>query len=185
MFSEFDYKIPTVFSPSLSLLSSEMELQRSFLGLLLGFLVLSLTPLSSARFVVEKNSLRVTSPDKIKGTYDSAIGNFGIPQYGGSMAGAVLYPKENQKGCKEFSEFGISFKSTPGALPTFVLVDRGGTHSFLSSSLIIVMSFEVQFDCFVNLEGTLFVVLNNLMSTMSLEVQFVCFVNLGVTLFAE
>ncbi|PQQ00536.1 vacuolar-sorting receptor 3 [Prunus yedoensis var. nudiflora] len=102
-----------------------MELQRSLLGLLLGFLVLSLTPLSSARFVVEKNSLRVTSPDKIKGTYDSAIGNFGIPQYGGSMAGTVLYPKENQKGCKEFSEFGISFKSTPGALPTFVLVDRG------------------------------------------------------------
>ncbi|KAJ1397293.1 PA domain [Sesbania bispinosa] len=78
-----------------------------------------------ARFVVEKNSLTVTSPDKIKGTHDSAIGNFGIPQYGGSMAGNVVYPKDNQKGCKEFDEFGISFKSKPGALPTIVLLDRG------------------------------------------------------------
>ncbi|XP_050363891.1 vacuolar-sorting receptor 3-like [Argentina anserina] len=102
-----------------------MELQGSKLGLFLGFLVVFMAPLSTARFVVEKNSLRVTSPDKIKGKYDSAIGNFGLPQYGGSMAGAVIYPKENQKGCKEFSEFGLSYKSTPGALPTFLLVDRG------------------------------------------------------------
>ncbi|KAM5549586.1 hypothetical protein ABKV19_000821 [Rosa sericea] len=102
-----------------------MELQRSAVGLFLGFLVLSVAPLSTARFVVEKNSLRVTSPDKIKGKYDSAIGNFGLPQYGGSMSGAVIYPKENQKGCKEFSEFGLSYKSDPGALPTFLLVDRG------------------------------------------------------------
>lgn len=42
------------------------------------------------------------------------------------MAGTVVYPKENQKGCKEFVDFGISFQSKPGALPTFVLVDRGG-----------------------------------------------------------
>lgn len=81
---------------------------------------------SDARFVVEKNSLSVTSPESIKGTHDSAIGNFGIPQYGGSMAGTVIYPKENQKSCKEFSDFSISFKSQPGALPTFLLVDRGG-----------------------------------------------------------
>eukprot|EP00258_Populus_trichocarpa_P023125 XP_024439144.1 vacuolar-sorting receptor 3 isoform X1 [Populus trichocarpa] len=103
-----------------------MALKRSSLNLFLGFLVISLiAPRSIARFVVEKNSLRVTSPDKIKGTYDSAIGNFGIPQYGGSMAGAVVYPKDNKKGCKEFDGFGISFQSKPGALPTFVLVDRG------------------------------------------------------------
>ncbi|XP_038684742.1 vacuolar-sorting receptor 3-like [Tripterygium wilfordii] len=94
----------------------------------LGFLLLlflSVVPNSVARFVVEKNSLTVTSPEGIKGTHDSAIGNFGIPQYGGSMAGAVVYPKENRKGCREFSEVGISFQSKPGALPTFVLVDRG------------------------------------------------------------
>ncbi|GLU09056.1 hypothetical protein SLE2022_259340 [Rubroshorea leprosula] len=99
-----------------------MELRRS---LLLGFLFLNVVQVSVARFVVEKNSLMVTSPEKIKGTHDSAIGNFGIPQYGGSMAGVVVYPNRNQKGCREFNEFGISFHSKPGALPTFVLVDRG------------------------------------------------------------
>ncbi|XP_031279202.1 uncharacterized protein LOC116137663, partial [Pistacia vera] len=85
----------------------------------------SYAPNSMARFVVEKNSLMVTSPEKIKGSHDSAIGNFGIPQYGGSMAGTVVYPKENQKGCKGFDQFRIKFESKPGALPNFVLVDRG------------------------------------------------------------
>ncbi|XP_068656258.1 vacuolar-sorting receptor 3-like [Aristolochia californica] len=93
------------------------------IGYFLGFLLL-LIPVS-ARFIVEKNSLAVTSPETIKGNYDSAIGNFGIPQYGGSMAGTVVYPKNNQKGCKGFDDVGISFKSRTGALPTFVLVDRG------------------------------------------------------------
>lgn len=96
------------------------------LKLFLGFLILSLNVHTSvSRFVVEKNSLMVTSPEKIKGSHDSAIGNFGIPQYGGSMAGAVTYPKENRKGCREFGDFRISFKAKPGALPNFVLVDRG------------------------------------------------------------
>ncbi|KAG9440469.1 hypothetical protein H6P81_020634 [Aristolochia fimbriata] len=93
------------------------------IGYFLGFLLV-LFPVS-ARFIVEKNSLAVTSPESIKGNYDSAIGNFGIPQYGGSMAGTVVYPKDNQKGCKGFDDVGISFKSRIGALPTFVLVDRG------------------------------------------------------------
>ncbi|KAM6553439.1 hypothetical protein CsatB_014201 [Cannabis sativa] len=106
-----------------------MELQRSvMMRLFLGFLLLSFAPISiHGRFVVEKNSLRVTSSDRISRTNDSAIGNFGIPQYSGSMAGNVLYPKDNQKGCKEFSDFGISFQSKPGALPTFILLDRGGS----------------------------------------------------------
>ncbi|TYH85998.1 hypothetical protein ES332_D01G010600v1, partial [Gossypium tomentosum] len=89
------------------------------------FMLLSLISNCYARFEVEKNSLTVTSPEKIKGTHDSAIGNFGIPQYGGSMAGVVVYPEENRKACKTFDDFGISFKSKPGSLPTYVLVDRG------------------------------------------------------------
>uniref|UniRef100_A0A1J3K660 Vacuolar-sorting receptor 3 n=1 Tax=Noccaea caerulescens TaxID=107243 RepID=A0A1J3K660_NOCCA len=99
--------------------------QNQLLCFLLPWLLLSMPFCCEARFVVEKNSLSVTSPDSIKGAHDSAIGNFGIPQYGGSMAGTVVYPKENQKSCKEFSDFSISFKSQPGALPTFLLVDRG------------------------------------------------------------
>ncbi|KAK6143646.1 hypothetical protein DH2020_023994 [Rehmannia glutinosa] len=100
-------------------------------AILLVFLVLILTELVAGRFVVEKNSLRVTSPDSIKGTHDSAIGNFGIPQYGGSMAGTVVYPKDNKKGCKSFDDFGISFKAKPGAMPNFVLVDRGDLKRFV------------------------------------------------------
>ncbi|MBA0791653.1 hypothetical protein Gohar_016221, partial [Gossypium harknessii] len=53
------------------------------------------------------------------------LGTLGYLNMGGSMAGVVVYPKENQKACKSFDDFGISFKSKPGSLPTFVLVDRG------------------------------------------------------------
>ncbi|PSS02863.1 Vacuolar-sorting receptor 4 like, partial [Actinidia chinensis var. chinensis] len=102
-----------------------MEFGRSVVVLFLGFLLLNLCAPTLARFMVEKNSLAVTSPDSIRGTHDSAIGNFGIPQYGGSMAGTVVYPKENRKGCQSFDESGTPFKSKPGALPNFVLVDRG------------------------------------------------------------
>ncbi|XP_054788380.1 uncharacterized protein LOC129294213 isoform X1 [Prosopis cineraria] len=64
----------------------------------------------------------MTSPEKIKGTQDSAIENFGIPQYGGSMAGNIVCLKENHKGC---TKLGDSFKTKPGALPTILLLDRG------------------------------------------------------------
>ena len=106
---------------------AEAEISKTMTKQFLCFLLLLSIPfLCESRFVVEKNSLSVTSPDSIKGAHDCAIGNFGIPQYGGSMGGTVVYPKENQKSCKEFSDFSISFKSQPGALPTFLLVDRGG-----------------------------------------------------------
>ncbi|KAF3447949.1 hypothetical protein FNV43_RR08656 [Rhamnella rubrinervis] len=80
---------------------------------------------SLGRFVVEKNSLKVTSPNSLKGLYECAIGNFGIPQYGGTLVGMVVYPKANQKACKSFDDVDISFKSKPGGLPTFLLADRG------------------------------------------------------------
>lgn len=105
--------------------------------------MLLLSPPSMAKFVVEKNSLTVTSPDNIKGTHDSAIGNFGIPQYGGSMAGNVVYPKDNQNGCTEFDEYGISFKSKPGALPTVVLVDRGSKILLFPLFSRLILRFQV------------------------------------------
>lgn len=76
------------------------------------------------RFVVEKNNLRVTSPAIIKGVYKCAIGNFGVPQYGGNMIGVVMHPNANQKACGSFDD--VSLKSKPGHMPVFVLVDRGG-----------------------------------------------------------
>ncbi|CAN0846922.1 Vacuolar-sorting receptor 1 [Linum grandiflorum] len=99
-------------------------MMRAKLGLLsVFFLVLCGSCLG--KFVVEKNSLKVTSPDSLKGVYECAIGNFGVPQYGGTLLGTVVYPKSNTKGCKSFQDFDLSFKSKPGGLPTFLLIDRG------------------------------------------------------------
>ncbi|TQE13675.1 hypothetical protein C1H46_000682 [Malus baccata] len=53
-----------------------------------------------ARFVVEKNSLKVTAaPSSMKGVYECAIGNLGIPQYEGTLVGIVYHPKPNQMAC--------------------------------------------------------------------------------------
>lgn len=78
------------------------------------------------RFVVEKNNLKVTSPESVKGIYECAIGNFGVPQYGGTMVGSIFYPKSNQKGCKPFKDADVSWKNKPGGIPVFLLADRGG-----------------------------------------------------------
>nr|XP_017222908.1 PREDICTED: vacuolar-sorting receptor 1-like [Daucus carota subsp. sativus] len=102
----------------------------------LGFLLVNLMMVwldcCMGRFVVEKNSLKVTSPDKLKDTYECAIGNFGIPQYGGTLVGAVIYPKSNQKACKTFDD-DASFKSKPGSLPIFLLADRGDCYFTLKA----------------------------------------------------
>ncbi|KAJ3682914.1 hypothetical protein LUZ60_013141 [Juncus effusus] len=93
--------------------------------LLFSIWVVCLLRSAMAKFNVEKNSLRVTSPKSLKDVYECAIGNFGIPQYGGTMHGSVVYPKSDQKGCKSFDEFDLDFKPKPGGLPVFLLIDRG------------------------------------------------------------
>lgn len=80
------------------------------------------------RFVVEKNNLRITSPESVKGTYECAIGNFGVPQYGGTMVGSIFYPKSNRKGCRNFQDADISWKNRRAGIPVFLLADRGGTY---------------------------------------------------------
>lgn len=102
-----------------------MAMMREKLGLLVWVWFL-LCGSSFGRFVVEKNSLKMTSPTSLRGVYECAIGNFGVPQYGGTLVGTVVYPQANQKACKSFDDVGISFKSKPGGLPTFLLADRGG-----------------------------------------------------------
>lgn len=94
---------------------------------LLAVVALALADAAAGRFVVEKNSIQVTSPDELKGKYECAIGNFGVPQYGGTLHGWVQYPKSNRKACQSFDQFDISFKpKQAGGRPNFVLVDRGG-----------------------------------------------------------
>ncbi|XP_027350041.1 vacuolar-sorting receptor 1-like isoform X1 [Abrus precatorius] len=106
-----------------------MSAKSSFL-LCVSFLVLGCC---LGRFVVEKNSLKVTSPKSLKGTYECAIGNFGVPKYGGTLVGSVVYPKVNQKGCRNFSDVDVSFQSKPGSFPTFLLVDRGDCYFTLKA----------------------------------------------------
>ncbi|KAL8517033.1 hypothetical protein ACS0TY_015316 [Phlomoides rotata] len=78
------------------------------------------------RFVVEKNSLKVTAPDSLKNVYECAIGNFGVPEYGGTMTGFVYYPKSNQQACNSFKDIDdVQLKKRPGGLPVFLLADRG------------------------------------------------------------
>ncbi|XP_039016117.1 vacuolar-sorting receptor 1-like [Hibiscus syriacus] len=76
------------------------------------------------RFVVEKCSVIVMSPESAKGVYECAIGNFGIPQYGGTLVGTVVYPTANRGACQVFDN-ATSFKSMPGGFPTFLLLNRG------------------------------------------------------------
>jgi len=86
----------------------------------------------AGNFVVEENSLAVMSPDSLRGTYQSAIGNFGVPKYGGTLSGLVVYPAVNLKGCDKFPN--DYFRAKSGARPNFALVDRGGNFPSLPSS---------------------------------------------------
>ncbi|GFQ00835.1 vacuolar-sorting receptor 6 [Phtheirospermum japonicum] len=77
-----------------------------------------------SRFVVEKSSLRVVSPSNLKSTHDASIANFGVPQYGGSLLGNVMYPDKSALAC---SPFDSSFKPK-SARPTILIVDRGNCY---------------------------------------------------------
>ncbi|KAG2607796.1 hypothetical protein PVAP13_4NG273100 [Panicum virgatum] len=73
------------------------------------------------RFVVEKSSVRVLAPEHIRGHHDAAIGNFGVPDYGGTLTGVVIYPDKKATGC---AEFDTKFKSK-SRRPVILLLDRG------------------------------------------------------------
>lgn len=93
-----------------------------------GFYVVVLLLMSSralGRFVVEKNSINVMTPESLKGKRQSAIGNFGVPDYGGSMMGKVVYPEKGKNGCKSFEELDVVFNKSDSPYPLFVLTDRG------------------------------------------------------------
>ncbi|THG09372.1 hypothetical protein TEA_013788 [Camellia sinensis var. sinensis] len=82
-----------------------------------------------ARFVVEKESISVLSPLELRSKRDGAIGNFGVPVYGGSMVGAVVYPDKGFSGCNPF-DGDKPFKSK-FRLPVILLLDRGDLASLL------------------------------------------------------
>lgn len=75
------------------------------------------------RFVVEKSSISIVNPFAMRSKHDAAIANFGVPDYGGSMVGTVLYPAKGASGCSPF-DGEKPFKST-SSRPVILLVDRG------------------------------------------------------------
>lgn len=76
-----------------------------------------------SRFVVEKNSITVLSPYDLMSKHDAAIANFGVPDYGGSLIGSLVYPSKGSIGCTPF-EGDKPYKSK-SSRPTILLLDRG------------------------------------------------------------
>ena len=91
------------------------------------FACLSLLASSSlaegAAFVVEKASLQVVEPPSLRGEHDTAIGDFGVPQYGAKLVGEVVMDTSNIKACELFAEPAPKAKG-PGHGSVF-LVERG------------------------------------------------------------
>ncbi|PQP97576.1 vacuolar-sorting receptor 7 isoform X1 [Prunus yedoensis var. nudiflora] len=79
-----------------------------------------------ARFVVETGSISVLYPMNLSSKHDGAIGNFGLPDYGGSLVGAVVYPEKGSHGCEAF-EGDKPFKSR-NYRSSIVVLDRGGCY---------------------------------------------------------
>ncbi|KAM1917223.1 hypothetical protein ACFX13_036849 [Malus domestica] len=101
----------------------------AFLPKLAAFFVVLLSVFENhvhARFVVETESIKVLYPMSLRSKHDGAIGNFGRPNYGGSLVGAVVYPEKGSSGCEAF-EGDKPFKSRH-CRSTIVLLDRGGCY---------------------------------------------------------
>ncbi|XP_042028630.1 vacuolar-sorting receptor 6-like isoform X2 [Salvia splendens] len=86
-------------------------------------LVLLLSTAVESRFVVEKSSISVVSPFDKRSKHDAAIANFGVPDYGGSLTGTLVYPDKGQVGCSAFD--GDRPFKPKSSRPTILLLDRG------------------------------------------------------------
>ncbi|XP_015067102.1 vacuolar-sorting receptor 6 [Solanum pennellii] len=104
-------------------LHSPANMAALFFQLLFFSLIVSNVVLIQARFIVEKNSISVLSPYSMHSKHDASIGNFGVPDYGGSLVGTVVYPSKGANGCAEF-DGDKPFKSK-GHRPNILLLDRG------------------------------------------------------------
>lgn len=99
----------------------------NLVGFIIIFIILNTGLNVNGRFVVEKESIRVLSPYKLRSQkHDAAIGDFGVPEYGGSMVGSVVYPHQNSYACKPFDDqIKQPFKTNSTRLH-ILLLDRGG-----------------------------------------------------------
>ena len=87
-------------------------------------LALAMVQAAYGNFKVEVSSLKVEQPPEVKGKYDMALANFGVPLYGGSLKGIITFPAVNSFGCEEFpADFRLP--KLPG-FASILLLDRGG-----------------------------------------------------------
>ncbi|KAF8025427.1 hypothetical protein BT93_F2303 [Corymbia citriodora subsp. variegata] len=98
----------------------------ALLGALLLAFAFTTSSVCWAHFVVEKSSIKVLSPLSLRSKHDGAIGNFGVPKYGGILVGSVAYPGKDANGCEAF-DGDKPFKSK-SSRPTILLLDRGGCY---------------------------------------------------------
>ncbi|XP_020103412.1 vacuolar-sorting receptor 7-like [Ananas comosus] len=106
-----------------------MASRREWLAALLVLLVVATVSSVSGRFIVEKSRVRVVSPHSIRGRHEAAIANYGIPDYGGTLTGVIMYPDKKTTGCEPFD---APFKSKTRR-PVVLLLDRGGCYFALKS----------------------------------------------------
>ncbi|XP_050234397.1 vacuolar-sorting receptor 6-like [Mercurialis annua] len=97
--------------------------QHQLLCSLLCLVTLILSSGVLGRFVVEKSSISVLSPLSLRSKHDSAIGNFGVPDYGGFMVGSALFPDKGASGCQAFD--GDKPFRSKSPRPAILLLDRG------------------------------------------------------------
>ncbi|XP_052151875.1 vacuolar-sorting receptor 7-like [Oryza glaberrima] len=90
---------------------------------------------ATARFVVEKNSVKVLSPRSLRGRHEAAIANYGVPDYGGTLTGVVVYPADARlaDGCRPFGEAAAKALRSRSRRPVVLLVDRGGCYFALKT----------------------------------------------------
>ena len=72
-------------------------------------------------------TVSVLQPTQAKSHSLAFAAQFGVPLYGGTLVGQVVYEQGNAKGCDVFEK-----KLPATELPTILLVDRGGAPYNLS-----------------------------------------------------
>lgn len=72
---------------------------------------------------MEKNSVSVVLPHSLRTSKDAALGNFGVPKYGGSLIGFLKYVQNHSTACNPLNG-DRPFKAS-NSLPNILLVDRG------------------------------------------------------------
>lgn len=87
--------------------------------------------LAKTRFNVQTHAIYVEEPSDLSGDYEGAIGDFGVPLYGGSLAGEVRAPSTNRDGCDAFEDGAFEpagWTDDDDDTPIIAMLERGGCY---------------------------------------------------------